>query len=244
MKNIFRKSTQRNRSGLRGSFKPKPLPMSTEFLSENFQGKWITCKSTGGWEYVERKTKKADNDDAVIIVTEVNSYIAGCGKVPCMVLVEQFRPPLGNKVLEFPAGLCDEKDDNAHHTAARELVEETGYLVEGYKPDETDNFLADSGDSTMISNSIVDMGQQCPSSAGLTNETYTMVKVNLSEEGNDEEEAKERQKKHAQQNEQIEVVLAPKKDLFDFLEKYRDDHGVLIDSKVMMYAAALQEASR
>lgn len=42
------------------------------------------------------------------------------------ILVEQFRPALGSKTLEFPAGLIDE-GESAQQAAERELLEETGY---------------------------------------------------------------------------------------------------------------------
>jgi ADP-ribose pyrophosphatase len=43
-----------------------------------------------------------------------------------IVLVRQFRPPVGKVCLECPAGLID-KHETAHEAAHRELQEETGY---------------------------------------------------------------------------------------------------------------------
>jgi len=42
------------------------------------------------------------------------------------ILVEQFRPPLGEQTLEFPAGLID-ANESFEEAALRELREETGY---------------------------------------------------------------------------------------------------------------------
>ncbi len=43
-----------------------------------------------------------------------------------VLLIKQFRPPLGRYVVEFPAGLND-KDEPLEEVARRELLEETGY---------------------------------------------------------------------------------------------------------------------
>ena len=50
-----------------------------------------------------------------------------------VLLVSQFRPPVGRCVIEFPAGLVDageEGDDCARSAARRELKEETGYRTD------------------------------------------------------------------------------------------------------------------
>ncbi|KFO34543.1 ADP-sugar pyrophosphatase [Fukomys damarensis] len=44
----------------------------------------------------------------------------------CIVLVKQFRPPVGGYCLEFPAGLIDD-NESPEAAALRELEEETGY---------------------------------------------------------------------------------------------------------------------
>lgn len=71
-----------------------------------------------------------------------------------MLLVEQFRPPVGKRVIELPAGLagdtCDVEGEVLAQAAARELYEETGYTAE----------------------SLIELGTFV-SSAGLTNETVT-----------------------------------------------------------------------
>jgi ADP-ribose pyrophosphatase len=46
-----------------------------------------------------------------------------------VVLVRQFRTPIGRELLEIPAGLLDVDGESLAETAARELEEETGYAA-------------------------------------------------------------------------------------------------------------------
>jgi ADP-ribose pyrophosphatase len=79
-------------------------------------GRFITAKKKGPWEYVSR----ARNITAAVIVAIDDGHV---------LLVEQYRVPLGRMCLELPAGLIgDETEGEAVETAAaRELEEETGY---------------------------------------------------------------------------------------------------------------------
>ena len=83
-----------------------------------WQGKFITTKKRGRWEYVGR----ARNIRAAVILAVEDGHI---------LLVEQFRVPLGRNCLELPAGLIGDGDDSAGEddltAAGRELEEETGY---------------------------------------------------------------------------------------------------------------------
>ena len=92
-----------------------------------WQGKFITAKVNGKWEYVSRaRGIKA----AVILAVDDGSF----GEVQDrhVILVEQYRVPLGRMCLELPAGLVgDETEGEAVElAAARELEEETGYQAE------------------------------------------------------------------------------------------------------------------
>jgi ADP-ribose pyrophosphatase len=79
-----------------------------------WSGKFLETVVDGRWEYVQRR----DDAHAAMILAETD---AGA-----LVLVEQYRPPLGGRCLEFPAGLVDAGEDGAD-AARRELEEETGY---------------------------------------------------------------------------------------------------------------------
>ncbi|WP_343520443.1 NUDIX hydrolase [Sphingomonas sp.] len=82
-----------------------------------WQGRFITAKKQGRWEYVARARGIRA---AVIVAIDDDEQL---------ILVEQYRVPLGRACLELPAGLVgDESEDEAVEiAAARELEEETGY---------------------------------------------------------------------------------------------------------------------
>ncbi|WP_373486480.1 NUDIX hydrolase [Blastomonas sp.] len=83
-----------------------------------WQGRFITAKRRGKWEYVSRSRGIRA---AVILAIHEESVI----------LVEQFRVPLGKRCIELPAGLIGDHDDDGGDTpekaGARELEEETGF---------------------------------------------------------------------------------------------------------------------
>ncbi|MEE9433536.1 MAG: NUDIX hydrolase [Sphingorhabdus sp.] len=81
-----------------------------------WEGRFITAKRDGKWEYVSRSRGiKA----AVILATE-DSHV---------LLVEQYRVPLGKPCIELPAGLIGDETEGEDSlvAAGRELEEETGY---------------------------------------------------------------------------------------------------------------------
>ncbi len=81
-----------------------------------WQGKFITTKTRGKWEYVSR----ARGIKAAVILAIDDGHV---------VLVEQYRIPIGKNCLELPAGLIGDETtgEPAEIAAARELEEETGY---------------------------------------------------------------------------------------------------------------------
>ena len=86
-----------------------------------WQGRFLEMKKRGRWEYVGRV---GDVEAAVIIAIDKDEQ--GENHV---VLVEQYRVPLGRQCLELPAGLIGDETEGetAEASAARELEEETGY---------------------------------------------------------------------------------------------------------------------
>jgi ADP-ribose pyrophosphatase len=84
-----------------------------------WEGRFIAAKRRGKWEYVSRTRGVSA---AVILAIDEG----------CVLLVEQYRVPLGGPCLELPAGLIgdDEEGEEAQAAAIRELEEETGYRAE------------------------------------------------------------------------------------------------------------------
>ncbi len=91
----------------------------TQDAAVAWQGKYIAVKKEGTWEYVSR----VRGISAAVILAVDEGHV---------ILVEQYRVPLGGPCLELPAGLIgDEEEGEAVEAAAiRELEEETGYRAE------------------------------------------------------------------------------------------------------------------
>jgi ADP-ribose pyrophosphatase len=90
-----------------------------------YAGKFIQMKSRNGWEYASRT--KATGIVGIVAVTDDGELL----------LIEQFRPPVNQIVIEIPAGLAGDtasSEGEALLTAAkRELLEETGYTARRWK---------------------------------------------------------------------------------------------------------------
>lgn len=143
-----------------------------------WQGKYIAALKRGRWEYVSR----TGSTNAVVILAEHD------GKV---ILIEQFRVPVGRRCLELPAGLVGDEDEHAtvEGTAVKELEEETGFTAA----------------------SIERLGE-FHSSPGMVAESFTLVRAHgvrkIGEGGGTE-------------HEDIAVHLVPREEIPDFVEQRR-----------------------
>ncbi len=82
-----------------------------------YNGKFLNLVREGRWEYCERVRQTS----AVMVFAATPE-----GRV---LLVEEYRPPIGRRCLCFPAGLCGDEaaGESGEQAARRELLEETGY---------------------------------------------------------------------------------------------------------------------
>lgn len=91
-----------------------------------FSSRWLILQQRGHWEYVRRP--HANTAVGILAITDDQK----------VVLVEQFRIPVQMSVIEIPAGLVGDEPEFAHEslaeTAARELLEETGFSASTISP--------------------------------------------------------------------------------------------------------------
>jgi ADP-ribose pyrophosphatase len=161
-----------------------------------WQGRFIAAKKRGRWEYVGRTR---DIKAAVIVAVEDGHVL----------LVEQYRVPLGRPCLELPAGLVGDGDGEASEdpliAAGRELVEETGYRAAR---------LENCGEFY--------------SSPGLVSESFTLVRATGLEKVG---------KGGGTDGENITVHRVPLDGLADFIAEQREK-GIGVDAKLLMVLQA------
>ena len=84
-----------------------------------YESRWLRLERIGHWDFVRRP--HSDCCVGILAITPDDEII----------LVEQFRIPVGAPVIEIPAGIVGDEDEHRGEslaaTAARELLEETGY---------------------------------------------------------------------------------------------------------------------
>jgi ADP-ribose pyrophosphatase len=83
------------------------------------RGRYLTLLDDGGWEYVTRHNIKG-----IVVIVAITDDDK-------LLLVEQHRRAVGNRVIELPAGLVGDIDagESLIVAAERELVEETGFAA-------------------------------------------------------------------------------------------------------------------
>jgi ADP-ribose pyrophosphatase len=110
-----------------------------------YKGRYLSLLERDGWEFTSRS-----NATGVVVLVAVTDERE-------IVLVEQFRKPVGSQVIELPAGLVGDQGDSSETrltAAARELEEETGFEA-----------------------AHLEVLMDCPSSAGMSDEIVTFVQA-------------------------------------------------------------------
>ncbi|HWJ69246.1 MAG TPA: NUDIX hydrolase [Sphingobium sp.] len=101
-----------------------PSPQDDAHLPEElmWEGRFIAAKRRGRWEYVSRTR----GIGAAVILAIEEDDATGQRHV---ILVDQYRVPLGCRCIELPAGLVGDEDagEDPALAASRELEEETGF---------------------------------------------------------------------------------------------------------------------
>ena len=90
-------------------------------LKLHASGRFLRLVERNNWEYASRV-----NASGVVVLVPVTDD-------NCIVLVEQYRIPVGSRTIELPAGLVgdlDDLDESLITAAERELEEETGFRAE------------------------------------------------------------------------------------------------------------------
>lgn len=109
-------------------------------VKTHYKGRYLSLVERDGWEYATRTNP---------VVAVLIAWLADHR----LLLVEQFRRPVDNMVIELPAGLVgDQGAESVVDAGHRELVEETGYAA---------------GRLREI--------MRCPTSAGISDETVVFL---------------------------------------------------------------------
>jgi ADP-ribose pyrophosphatase len=102
--------------------------------SHGFRIEKVQSLATYSFLGVESRTVRTPNGDDVerIIVTHPGAVAIVPMINADIVLIEQYRASIDRVILEIPAGKLDASDVSMEAAAHRELLEETGFVTEGF----------------------------------------------------------------------------------------------------------------
>lgn len=183
-------------------------------------GSWIKLEkttyvdpagNTRTWETAKRTTRPTNTTaDGVGIIALLKRTL----HKDCVVMVKQFRPPMGCYTLEFPAGLIDE-GESVEVAALRELKEETGYKGE-----------------------VVAVTPVTCLDPGLSNCTTQIVLVNIN--GDEMENINPTQQ--LGDGEFVEVLLLPLDEFQMKIDELLQKDKIVVDAKVYIFGMGMVQA--
>ena len=124
--------------------KPETVAGSRWLALQRVNYQWPEDDKPKVWEYVTRPTRKGESDAVVVV-----PFLKNPNR---LVVIREFRIPVGNYEIGFPAGLID-NNETPEDAARREMEEETGLKID----------------------KIIKVSPPLYSSAGLTDENVIMV---------------------------------------------------------------------
>eukprot|EP00553_Chaetoceros_curvisetus_P000469 CAMPEP_0204615096 /NCGR_PEP_ID=MMETSP0717-20131115/2682_1 /ASSEMBLY_ACC=CAM_ASM_000666 /TAXON_ID=230516 /ORGANISM="Chaetoceros curvisetus" /LENGTH=250 /DNA_ID=CAMNT_0051627957 /DNA_START=204 /DNA_END=956 /DNA_ORIENTATION=- len=166
------------------------------------------------WDMASRTTKTSiDKPDAAIVIPILKSIKH---KTLDTLLIQQYRPPIQNYAMEFPAGLIDD-GETPEQAAIREFKEETGY-------------------TGTVDTSLQQSSKLLCMTPGLTNETVSMVVLNVDMD----DPINDNPKQHLEGDEDIDLKRVP---LVETLKSIMDDSSSTKEKSclpvALLYAFAL-----
>lgn len=194
------------------------VPVFQEVV-ERFAGKWLKFEeitfsdpvhgNTKTWEYVRRVGGCPGRVDAV----EVVSFLKQSNQPDHVVLVTQYRPPIKQYCIEFPAGLV-EPSETVLDAAKREMKEECGYTID---------------DNVSLSPTLF-------YEPGLSNSNVQLVFAEI----NGDLEVNKNPPQTLENDEwSLRPLILPVNDLFAALKEYSAAHNMAIDAKLYTFAMGL-----
>lgn len=184
-------------------------------------GRWLKLEKT---TYVDPAGKSREWETAKRTTRQVNAASDGVGIIAllkrtlhkdCVVMVKQFRPPLGCYTLEFPAGLMDE-GESAEVAALRELKEETGYK----------------GEVVGVTPAVTCLDPR------MSNCTTHIVAVNI----NGDELENVNPSQQLGDGEFVDVILLPLDEFQQKIDELLKKEKIIVDCKVYMFAMGMAQA--
>ncbi|DAZ97347.1 TPA: hypothetical protein N0F65_010781 [Lagenidium giganteum] len=171
--------------------------------------------STSGAEHRDRCDDRTVEEkcDAVVVFPFLTSAEAD----PRVILIRQYRPPVGKWVLELPAGLID-PDETPEQAATRELLEETGYHA----------------------TRVLHIGPPMVNDQGITNGRCRLILMEVEADAQRNEGVR---KQRLEADEMIQVVHAPLRGLIPWLMERKQSEGDALDARLYSYALGLEGLS-